>query len=382
MNLLLQGFFFLALSAAFKPSPTPASLPTTIVTGSTGRVGRLVVSRLLQTEATNVVALARSAEKVKECFTDKEMNSGRLNIVLGDLSASSPDCLAACFDRSLSLSPSKNVNVIAVHGTVRSTKFTDIFPILLFRKSNAAPSRDSTHPYRVNYDATRRIIALARSYETTGRIVRLTGLSTGLSPFNPVSMLFNLLLSQSGKFHSLSEQALLSSGVPCTILRPGGLSDGISSEEDEIGIEVSSGVPCTILRPGGLSDGISSEEDEIGIEVSVVEGSIPPPARIRRDDVASLAVSSVLQGGRGAEVISCRNAALTGDDGSVFKDGNSAIEWVRQKTDSLGRSVRRYPNAKLYDTAFLSTAYVLLFLSSKLFLSVGRSAVKLFAYLR
>jgi len=353
MNLLLQGFFFLALSAAFKPSPTPASLPTTIVTGSTGRVGRLVVSRLLQTEATNVVALARSAEKVKECFTDKEMNSGRLNIVLGDLSASSPDCLAACFDRSLSLSPSKNVNVIAVHGTVRSTKFTDIFPILLFRKSNAAPSRDSTHPYRVNYDATRRIIALARSYETTGRIVRLTGLSTGLSPFNPVSMLFNLLLSQSGKFHSLSEQALLSSGVP-----------------------------CTILRPGGLSDGISSEEDEIGIEVSVVDRSIPPPARIRRDDVASLAASSVLQGGRGAEVISCRNAALTGDDGSVFKDGNSAIEWVRQKTDSLGRSVRRYPNAKLYDTAFLSTAYVLLFLSSKLFLSVGRSAVKLFAYLR
>ncbi len=52
------------------------------------------------------------------------------------------------------------------------------------------------------------------------KLVRITGSLTGKSVFNPLTVLFNLLLSMTVKWHERSEIAIRKSGINYTIIRP------------------------------------------------------------------------------------------------------------------------------------------------------------------
>lgn len=54
------------------------------------------------------------------------------------------------------------------------------------------------HPYNVNYIGTKNILDAAQNARVK-RLVRLTGLSVGLSAFNPFTYLLNLILSMTIK---------------------------------------------------------------------------------------------------------------------------------------------------------------------------------------
>ena len=62
------------------------------------------------------------------------------------------------------------------------------------------PRKDEakTHPYYVNYMGTKNIIEAAEKAGVK-RLVRITGLSCGLSAFNPFTYLLNLLVSMAIK---------------------------------------------------------------------------------------------------------------------------------------------------------------------------------------
>lgn len=62
------------------------------------------------------------------------------------------------------------------------------------------PKRDKqrTHPYYINYVGTKNVIEAAEKAGVR-RLVRISGLSVGLSAFNPFTYLLNLLASMSVK---------------------------------------------------------------------------------------------------------------------------------------------------------------------------------------
>jgi len=69
------------------------------------------------------------------------------------------------------------------------------------------------------------IITYAEKYEVA-KIVRLTGVTCSLPPWHFVSVLFNAMLSFSGRYHRMGEQLLLKSEkVKVSVIRPGGLRD-------------------------------------------------------------------------------------------------------------------------------------------------------------
>lgn len=57
---------------------------------------------------------------------------------------------------------------------------------------------EKDHPYNVNYVGTMNILEAAQKARVK-RLVRLTGLSVGLSAFNPFAYLLNLVLSMTIK---------------------------------------------------------------------------------------------------------------------------------------------------------------------------------------
>ena len=234
---------------------------TIIVTGATGKVGRLVVQNLLSRQQSTshqfqVVALARNATKFHSQFSLND----NLQFVHGDIA--DPTTLQRVLGR---IQPQSEVSVIMVHGTFRPTRFSDLNPFTLFGKKGAVDVsshiHDKAHPYYVNYLPIIQLIELSKTVKFK-KVVRLTGLSTGFLPFNPVSIIFNLLLSFSSKYHSLAEKALMESDLDCVALRPGGLSD----EERNV--------------------------NEANLDVSENSAEIPPPARCSRRDVADLAVEA------------------------------------------------------------------------------------------
>jgi hypothetical protein len=89
--------------------------------------------------------------------------------------------------------------VVAVSGTARLSKPGDFWPWRLFGHDPMASGwcRDTrTHPYYVNYVGIKRLAVAADAAGAT-KFVRLTGLSVGFPVWDPVTVLFNLLLSLS-----------------------------------------------------------------------------------------------------------------------------------------------------------------------------------------
>ncbi|GMI39109.1 hypothetical protein TrCOL_g3416 [Triparma columacea] len=174
--------------------------------------------------------------------------------------------------------------VLLLHGTLHPTPIHALLlPIYWSTHAPLTLGASKSHPYFTNYIAMQDVVSCCEKYGVE-RVVRLTGLSCGLSPWNPVSVLFNALLSFSGRYHRLGEEVLRSSGS----------------------------VQAVVLRPGGLSDGVrDGEKTRVQLDLAC---EIPPPARVGRADVADAAV-------------------LAGVDGSGLISGvgehvTAAVRWV------------------------------------------------------
>ena len=163
--------------------------------------------------------------------------------VVRKLSSSSPPCIVKCLVRDLNtqdaadlaslpntelhkgcvedidslVQASKGCQVVVdVHG-MKPPRFTK-FPYDLL----VHPSRDVTHPYNVNYLGTKRVLAAMKVNEIK-KLVRITGSLTGKSAWLLLTIMFNLLLSMSPKWHERSEMAIRESGVDYTVIRPTGI---------------------------------------------------------------------------------------------------------------------------------------------------------------
>lgn len=193
-----------------------ASTKPILVVGATGRVGRLVVNKLLEQERP-VRALVRNTTKAQQLFA----NQTSLEIITADLQQYDDPACAQTLETAVQGCDC----IISVSGTVRFSKLTDFLPWRLFRTNVTSwCDKDRSHPYYPNFMAQSLLIDLAAQHNVS-RFVRLTGLTVGLSAFNPVSVLFSGLLSMTSRYHALTEQYLRDSSVPHVILRPGGLSN-------------------------------------------------------------------------------------------------------------------------------------------------------------
>ncbi|CAM9368093.1 unnamed protein product [Ectocarpus fasciculatus] len=199
------------LSKGFKMSPKPPQLPPlkdqqVLVTGASGNVGQLVCLRLSK-QGFKVRAMVRDLDGFYP--RKEEMGNGPIELVLGDVldKASLEAHMAGCSA------------CIACHGASRASSVSDWWTRL--------KNTEKEHPYNVNYIGTMNILDAAQRAGVK-RFVRLTGLSVGLSAFNPFTYLLNLMISMAIKWQHKSEQAIREaaerSGLDYTVVRPGALT--------------------------------------------------------------------------------------------------------------------------------------------------------------
>ena len=176
-----------------------------LVVGATGGVGQLVVAKLLEA-GYRVRAAARSAERAREAFGDADATSDdRLEIVSADLRD---------FDGLLASRICENVDAIV------SCVGTTAFP--------SARWKDGNGPEPTDYVSVKNLVGCvtnARSSGTTDLARFVLVSSVGVDRQNEMPF---LILNLFGvlKNKKKGEDAVIASGVPYTILRPGRLTDG------------------------------------------------------------------------------------------------------------------------------------------------------------
>lgn len=374
--------------------------PKIVVLGASGRIGRLVVRQLLETgsEDMTICAYVRNYDKACRVLYDDLIpvtNKGKgpnLQIYFGDLvpknelrcleeeeleeeqewiqkaqSATNfygtnitdydnrellPNvnealedaikdctcviryvCLLLAF--KLRLFQSQLVNFVSCVGSVRLTNvWTDILAVPLWRLLKTDVSRwckDRSHPYYVHYVSTRKALgyaereqlrreaAVAASVEESNentistvpriRFIRISDLCVGFRPWNFVPLVTNVIQSVVFRYQEMTEQLLDQSTV----------------------------IETMILRPGDLTD----EERDVhttGLQVCS-SGMVPLPARVSREDVASLAVAAAMH-----EV----KSETVSDKGPFHY--TLGVRWVGQEMNPYppqGRKMDGLPDAEL-----------------------------------
>jgi hypothetical protein len=365
------------------------SKPKIVVLGATGKVGRLVVKQLLELKGTDmtVVAFVRNYDKaIKVLYDDFLVAPGddigqnnkrgpKLQIVEGELvppeelpgyevkdtedeqiwvetaeSASKfygnnikdydnrellPDINEALEDAIRD-----STTIISCVGSVRPTKiWTDVLsrPFVRLLKADVSDwCQDGNHPYYVHYASTRKALGYAEREqrrreaaaitfaEAEGlelkdihvpkiRFIRISDLCVDYSPWDIVCLATNIIYSVTFRYQDMAERILQESNVVDTV----------------------------IIRPGDLVD------DERDVNVTSVQvsasGSVPSPAQIGREDVATLAVASA--------TFATQN--LTDENGKQLTLNQPfhytfACRWVGQGLDpypSQGRRQEGHPDA-------------------------------------
>ncbi|CAM9608718.1 unnamed protein product [Ascophyllum nodosum] len=161
-----------------------------------------------------------------------DLGNGPIEVVLGDvldktsLAVAMEDCLS-CID---------------CHGTNRLVQPRDLW---------THPRKDEakTHPYYVNYMGTKNLIEAAEKAGVK-RLVRITGLSCGLSAFNPFTYLLNLLVSMAIKWQFEGEKEMRAAaerGLAYTVIRPGSLTDKPRPKDACLMLECD-GKPTSMLK--------------------------------------------------------------------------------------------------------------------------------------
>ena len=306
--------------------PPPQTLPSKakiVVLGASGKIGRLVVRQLLESSIdATIVAYCRDYDKACRVLYDdiiaiKAANNKKgptLQIVQGELvtedmfsgesfqsnGSMAPNATSALEDEDSDDYPLEQAilgatTVISCVGSVRPTNlWKDILqrPLLrLLRKDVSSWCTDERHPYYIHYCSTRKALLLAEReqmrrvtlanltcMDTVGqeetndsrqknrplRFIRISDLCVAQKPWQLVPLITNSCQSMVFRYQEMTEQLL----------------------EDSQFIET------IILRPGDLVD---DERDATATAVQVgINGWVPGPSRINREDVAALAVSAAL----------------------------------------------------------------------------------------
>ena len=160
-----------------------------LVAGSTGQTGKRVVSELLE-RGIEVKALVRDRSKASEHLA---VSSEKLEIVVGDV-----------------LEPGSLASALADCQ-------------MLISATGAAPSFDPTGPYKVDYEGTKNLVDAAKTVGIE-RFVMVSSLCVS-KLFHPLNLFWGVLY-----WKKQAEDYLETSGVPYTIVRPGGLKNEDSTE--------------------------------------------------------------------------------------------------------------------------------------------------------
>ncbi|MEM6597506.1 MAG: SDR family oxidoreductase [Cyanobacteria bacterium P01_C01_bin.69] len=164
-----------------------------LVAGATGQTGKRVVEQLLAQEGIAVRALVRDTEKAASQL------EGKAEITVGDVSK--PATLQAAL----------------------------VDCQMLISATGAAPSLDPTGPYKVDYEGNKNLVDAAKAAGVE-HFVMVSSLCVS-KIFHPLNLFWGILY-----WKKQAEDYLKQSGVPYTIVRPGGLKN----EEDTQPIVMSS----------------------------------------------------------------------------------------------------------------------------------------------
>lgn len=234
----------------------------------------------------------------------------------------------------------------------------------LLRPDVSTWCRDPRHPYYVHYASTRKVLAMAEreqwrrqaaldeaaeivdgddhrhgEHEEKAtnkkaavtrsipriRFIRISDLCVAQEPWHFIPLITNALHSMVFRYQAMAEQLLQSSSV----------------------------VETVVLRPGDLVD------DERNLTTTAlqvnVDGSVPHPSRVGREDVAALAVAAALfdlsqPKGKGMERHHQRHRQLANDPLSAPFHYTLAVRWVGQDMapyPSQGNMEDGLPNANM-----------------------------------
>ena len=157
-----------------------------LVAGATGQTGRRIVGQLLE-QGLTVRALVRDRQKAEAELP------GEVEIVVGDV-----------------LKP-----------TTLDAAFTDMD--VLLSATGAAPSFDPTGPYKVDYEGNKNLVDAAKRAGVK-RFVMVSSMCVSRL-FHPLNLFWGILY-----WKQQAEDYLKASGLPYTIVRPGGLKNEDNSE--------------------------------------------------------------------------------------------------------------------------------------------------------
>ncbi|MDE0243958.1 MAG: SDR family oxidoreductase [Gammaproteobacteria bacterium] len=177
---------------AEQAAPREESKPLVLVAGATGGTGSLVVAELIE-QGYPVRAFVRSAEKAAERL------GADVEAVVGDLR--DPASIAATLD---------GVNVV------------------INAAGSGVPAADDNMPEHVDFEGARNL-ADAAAAAGVGHYVLVSSMGATQDD-HQLNRLFNNILIWKRK----GEEAVAASGIPYTIIRPGGLNDGPGNEQTVI----------------------------------------------------------------------------------------------------------------------------------------------------
>ena len=205
--------------ASARASATPERV--ICVVGGTGRIGELVVTRLLASpQPTRVRVLARD---------DRSASAERLKALGAEVTRG--DVVREAEVEAWMSSGARCDACVAAFGAQRIGKISDVF--------TTPEDEDFGHPYWVNFKAVR---ALAEACERAGceKFIRVTGMSVGYPAFDWIAVLLNVVLSMTIQWQLAGEKALraicaASSTMKYVVIRPGSLSDAAPCAEDAVG---------------------------------------------------------------------------------------------------------------------------------------------------
>ncbi|MEO1397228.1 MAG: SDR family oxidoreductase, partial [Cyanobacteria bacterium J06634_5] len=153
-----------------------------VVAGATGETGRRIVAQLMAKEGVSVRALVRDREKAQSLLPDT------VELVVGDV-LDSASLAAATADCQVLLSA-----------------------------TGAAPSLDPTGPYKIDYEGNKNLVDVAKAAQVE-QFVMVSSLCVS-KLFHPLNLFWGILY-----WKRQAEEYLKQSGVPYTIVRPGGLKN-------------------------------------------------------------------------------------------------------------------------------------------------------------
>ncbi|MBD2090106.1 SDR family oxidoreductase [Microcoleus sp. FACHB-1515] len=151
------------------------------VAGATGETGRRIVAELVRRNIP-VRALVRSTEKAAQILP------AQTELVTGDV-----------------------LNIDSIRAAIGDCT-------VLLSATGAAPSFDPTGPYKVDYEGTKNLIDVAKE-KNIEQFVMVSSLCTS-KLLHPLNLFFLILV-----WKKRAEEYLQASGVPYTIVRPGGLTN-------------------------------------------------------------------------------------------------------------------------------------------------------------